>query len=81
MYLNFCVLPVIYVIYLILRNHTLTMIATPSVDLTAASRVNQEKTESAWAKVKQYSLLSAGLFCTWLKLTTKLTMEFWPVIG
>ena len=25
--------------------------------------------------------IRTGLFCTWLKLTTRLTMEFWPVIG
>lgn len=33
------------------RNSTLTMMSTPVIDLAAAARVNQEKTDASWAKV------------------------------
>jgi hypothetical protein len=33
------------------RNNTLTMMSTPVLDLAAAARINQEKTDASWAKV------------------------------
>ena len=42
---------------------------------------NAETLGVGCSNATQTITLRSGLFCTWLKLTKRLTKEFWPVIG